>query len=251
VRRPRVRPPRLRSRAHPRHRARELAEISKAPRGVTNQFFSPPQRPPPSRPPFWPTHTGRTRTRADPPAPTGQACASKAGAGAASYPHAGCDAQVLGYSRPDRSMDLSTYAKKVTVSVLYWYEKLSGLTNRKSLEQAPKGANFFGRHGCDLPVVSPGAPPVGGVRKAVGLVWWVLCRRCVCGFRLCRGLVVVGCCGLWWLSSFGCASACSCVVVRCGWRLSACRRYEFHRHSFHHRQLLSHSLRTTFEVFAF
>ena len=63
VRRPRVRPPRLRSRAHPRHRARELAEISKAPRGVTNQFFSPPQRPPPSRPPFWPTHTGRTRTR--------------------------------------------------------------------------------------------------------------------------------------------------------------------------------------------
>jgi hypothetical protein len=40
-------------------------------------------------------------------------------------------------------MDLSTYAKKVTVSVLYWYEKLSGLTNRKSLEQAPKGANFF------------------------------------------------------------------------------------------------------------
>ena len=72
VRRPRVRPPRLRSRAHPRHRARELAEISKAPRGVTNQFFSPPQRPPPSRPPFWPTHTGRTRTRADPPAPQGR-----------------------------------------------------------------------------------------------------------------------------------------------------------------------------------
>ena len=107
-----------------------------------------------------------------------------------------------------------------------------------------------GRHDCDLPVVSPGAFPVGKVRKAVGLVWWGLCRRCVCGFRVCRGLVVVGCCGLWWLSSFGCASACSCVVVRCGWRLSACRRYEFHRHSFHHRQLLSHSLRTTFEVFA-
>ena len=109
----------------------------------------------------------------------------------------------------------------------------------------------IGRHDCDLPVVSPGAFPVGKVRKAVGLVWWVLCRRCVCGFRVCRGLVVVGCCGLWWLSSFGCASACSCVVVRCGWRLSACRRYEFHRHSFHHRQLLSHSLRTTFEAFAF
>ena len=69
VRRPRVRPPRLRSRAHPRHRARELAEISKAPRGVTNQFFSPPQRPPPSRPPFWPTHTGRTRTRRPRPQP--------------------------------------------------------------------------------------------------------------------------------------------------------------------------------------
>ena len=75
----------------------------------------------------------------------------------------------------------------------------------------------------------------------------VVCVAFVCA----RGLVVVGCCGLWWLSSFGCASACSCVVVRCGWRLSACRRYEFHRHSFHHRQLLSHSLRTTFEVFAF
>ncbi len=69
VRRPRVRPPRLRSRAHTRHRARELAEISKAPRGVTNQFFSPPQRPPPSRPPFWPTHTGRTRTRRPRPQP--------------------------------------------------------------------------------------------------------------------------------------------------------------------------------------
>ena len=72
----------------------------------------------------------------------------------ASYPHAGCDAQVLGYSRPDRSMDLSTYAKKVTVSVLYWYEKLSGLTNRKSLEQAPKGANFLGHAGASLEVSS-------------------------------------------------------------------------------------------------
>ena len=38
---------------------------------------------------------------------------------------------------------LSTYAKKVTVSVLYSYEKLSGLTNRESLDLAPKGANFF------------------------------------------------------------------------------------------------------------
>ena len=38
---------------------------------------------------------------------------------------------------------LSTYAKKVTVSVLYSYEKLSGVTNRESLGLAPQGANFF------------------------------------------------------------------------------------------------------------
>ena len=39
---------------------------------------------------------------------------------------------------------LSTYATKVTVSVLYLYERLSGLrTWKQSLELAPKGANFF------------------------------------------------------------------------------------------------------------
>ena len=78
VRRPRVRPPRLRSRAHPRHRARELAEISKAPRGVTNQFFSPPQRPPPSRPPVA-AHTHRPHAHPGDPDPSPRAGMRKPG----------------------------------------------------------------------------------------------------------------------------------------------------------------------------
>jgi len=85
---------------------------------------------------------------------------------------------------------------------------------------------FTGRHDCDLPVVSPGAFPVGKVRKAVGLVWWVLCRRCVCGFRLCPW----SCCGrlLWlvvavvvWLRL--CVLVCGGALRLASFRLSSLR----------------------------